>query len=91
MHPPYRDQEVLALLMERKDSVKRLMDNILKEFASKGKFTAEEVYDGVDGYMPKDLDMYLALSILEERGNIRALFEDDGHVPHDKMVYEASK
>ena len=107
MQPPYRDQEVLDLLASRIDSVKLLLELILKKLVPRGKFTADEVWGELANEdigllqievglvprseLPRDLDLYLALSILEERGNIRALYEDDGFVPQDKMVYEASK
>ena len=83
-------KETLDLLASRVDSVKCVIDVILKEFVPKGRFTAEEVYEGTDGCTPRDLDMYLALAILEKRGDISPLFEDDGLVPHDKMIYKAA-
>lgn len=60
---------------------------ISDEFIPRGKFTADEVYSHPSS--PTDLDMYMALALLQVWGDIKPLFEDNPFISHDKMVYEA--
>ena len=62
---------------------------ISDEFMPRGKFTADDVYSHPSG--PMDLDMYLALALMQVWGQIKPLFEDSPFVNHSDMVYEAVK
>ena len=60
---------------------------ITEEFMPKGKFTADDIYSHPSG--PGDIDMYMALALMQVWGQIKPLFEDSPFTNHDEMVYEA--
>ena len=60
---------------------------ITEEFMPKGKFTADDIYSHPSG--PMDIDMYMALGLMQLWGQIKPLFEDSPFINHTEMVYEA--
>ena len=73
---------ILSILVERAPEVKKIMDLIRSGF---GYFTAEDVYNSSE--QPDDLSMYLALAVMEERGEIESLFVDSEALTHSEMSY----